>query len=378
VTFEDLINIGVQRQNSGAFGEAESLYRQALALRPDSPEAWFDLGTVLDRVGKWDEAIAALRQAIRLQPDFPRAHWNLGAALLRQGDFQSGWLEYEWRWKVPELQINRIKCRQPQWHGEQLDGKKILLYAEQGFGDTIQFSQLIPEVVRRGGRLMLGCRRDLTALLGRLPGVELCLPQPGPVPGDFSVHCTLPSLPLALGTNLATIPARASYLSADPAKIAKWKDRLKNDGRRRIALVWAGRPTHADDMNRSIALTRLAPLATAPKVQWFSLQKGPSAARVLEFPAPIIDWTAELNDYDDTAALAANMDLIISVDTSVAHLAGALGKPTWVLIPFVPDWRWLLNRSDSPWYPMMRLFRQPNIGDWESVAAQVAGALKGL
>jgi hypothetical protein len=210
-----------------------------------------------------------------------------------------------------------------------------------------------------------------------MEGVRACLVQPGPAPADFDYHRTLPSLPFVFGTTLATIPAARGYLHADSEKIARWEARIPDDGRRRVGLVWAGRPTHPNDLYRSIALSRLAPLASVPGIQWFSLQKGPASQMTASFPAPLIDWTNELNDYDDTAALAANLDLIISVDSSVAHLAGALGRPVWTLIPFVPDWRWLLERNDSPWYPTMRLFRQGRIGDWETVILQVAEQLRG-
>jgi len=376
VTIEEAINLGAEKQRAGLLADAEALYRHALALQPDLLEGHFNLGTVLDRLGRWPEAIAAFRETLRIRPDFPRAHWNLGASLLRQGDFANGFAEYEWRAQVPELRINRIKTSRPQWRGEELRGRRILLYAEQGFGDSIQFARFVPEVARRGGKVLLGCQRDLTALLGRLPGVETCLPQPGPAPADFSYHCTLPSLPYALGTTLSTIPAPRAYLRPDPTKSELWRGRIAKGAQRRVGLVWAGRPTHQDDMNRSIALSRVAPLAAVANVQWFSLQKGPAAQVKAEFPVPMVDWTAELKDYDDTAAMIEHLDLIITVDTSVAHLAGALGRPAWVLIPLVPDWRWMLERNDSPWYPTLRLFRQPRIGDWETTVALVAEALK--
>jgi tetratricopeptide repeat protein/glycosyl transferase family 9 (putative heptosyltransferase) len=376
VNSQEAINLGAERQRAGLLAEAESLYRHALLLRPDLAEAHYNLGTALDQMGRWDEAIAALRQAVALRPDLATAHWNLAAMLLRQGDLPRGWEEYEWRWKIPELRLSRVTCPQPQWNGEELMGRRILVYAEQGFGDTIQFARYVPLVARLGGRVMLGCRRELTALLGRLDGVERCLPQPGPAPADFSFHCTLPSLPRIFGTTTATIPWSGPYLAADAAKAAAWQARLRRDGRRRIGLVWAGRPTHPNDLNRSIAPDRLRPLADVPDVQWFSLQKGPAAGRISDGLAALTDWTAEMNDFDDTAALLANLDGVICVDTSVAHLAAALGRPTWVLLPFVPDWRWMLERSDSPWYPTMRLFRQPAAGDWDSVLREVVAALR--
>jgi hypothetical protein len=378
VTIEHQLNLAVSKQHSGNLPEAERLYRALLAHHPDMAEAHFNLGTILDATGRWHDAIAAFRQAAKLRPDLAVAHWNLGLTLLRQGDYPAGWPEWEWRWNVPDLRLNRLQCRQPQWDGAELAGKRILLYAEQGFGDTIQFARYVPLVAARGGIVTLGCPTELFNLFSRLPGVETCLPQPGTAPASFSVHASLPSLPRIFGTTLATIPQNIPYMHADPAKIERWRARMTGTNTKKIGLVWAGRPTHRGDRERSLPLAALADLPALPGIQWFSLQKGDAAQQARTAPFELTDWTNELIDFSDTAALIANLDLVISVDTSVAHLAGAMGKPVWVLLPFVPDWRWLLERGDSPWYPTMRLFRQTTSGDWQTPLAQLHKALQSL
>jgi tetratricopeptide (TPR) repeat protein len=376
LNIEQAINAAVMHQRAGELAQAEELYRRALAQQPLIPEGHFNLGTLLDRTGRWAAAVAEFAEAVRLRPDWALAHWNLGFALLRQGDYARGWREYEWRAQVPELGVGRVQCRQPRWDGSPLNGRRILLYAEQGLGDTIQFSRYVPLVAGRGGKVALICHAELVSLLANLPGVERCEAHSERTRADFDVHCPLPSLPGVMGTTAASIPARVPYLTADAGKARYWGERLAGETRRKIGLAWAGRRTHWDDHHRSMAFGQMAKLAEAGNARFISLQKG--EAGPVGSVGGITDWTQELKDFSDTAGLAANLDLVISVDTSVAHLAGAMGKPVWLLLPFAPDWRWGLERSDSAWYPTMRLFRQKREGDWQSPLEEAAGAMKSL
>jgi len=307
----------------------------------------------------------------------PDGHWNLALALLVQGHFPEGWEEYEWRWKTKGLLSPRQLLPQPLWDGRPLAGRAILLHAEQGLGDTIQFIRYLPLVAQRGGRVIVECQPELQRLVQAMTPDIPVLARGQPLP-DFAFQCPLLSLPKALGTTLATIPATVPYLHADAQNVQMWRDRLAGHGSAlKVGLIWAGNPHHKNDRNRSVKLASLAPLAQVPGVQFYSLQKGAAAAQA-KTPPPgmdLIDRTDDLQDFADTAAMIANLDLVIAVDTSVVHLAGALAKPVWTLLPYCPDWRWLLKRQDSPWYPTMRLFRQPEIGDWDSVIQQLAAAL---
>jgi hypothetical protein len=311
-------------------------------------------------------------------------HWNLALMLLTHGDFERGWREYEWRWRVRELNME-FKAAGPQWDGSDLAGRQILLFAEQGLGDAIQFVRYIPQVSQRGGKIALAVQGELIRLLRGTGGdrneisrsVETWVAFGEETPG-YDVYCPLLTLPKVFGTTLSNIPADTPYLFADEAMAAQWKSRMPSDDRLKVGLVWAGRPKHINDRNRSIAAGKLAPLARAENVWFCSLQKGPIARPEDRPPFELADWTSELNDFADTAALIANLDLVICADTAVAHLAGAMGKRVWVLIPYLPDWRWMLDRTDSPWYPTMRLFRQPRPGDWETVMQQVATELNSL
>jgi hypothetical protein len=292
---------------------------------------------------------------------------------LRKGDLRSGWPEYEWRDRVTELALARVEDSTPRWDGGDLGGKRILLRAEQGLGDTIQFIRYLPHVAARGGTVTVAVPRDLLDLLRQIEGTAQWIATGEPTP-EHDVHCPLPSLMLAMGTELATIPAPAKYLSADPTLKSKWQERLARETRKKVGLVWAGGPKHPHDKLRSMRLEQLAALAHE-KVALFSLQKGEPARQIGSARMPITDWSNELNTWSDTAALVDCLDVVVTVDTSVAHLAGAMGKPVWVLLPFVPDWRWMLGRADSPWYPSMRLFRQHRTGDWIDPVAELAEAL---
>jgi len=314
------------------------------------------------------------RNVLARNPDDPQAHWSLALIHLSRGEFEQGWHHYEWRWRVKELRMRR-RTEAPQWDGGPLDGRTILLHNEQGFGDTIQFVRYLPEVIRRGGKIILACQRELFSLLESMPQIHQCVPNDQPAPAH-DVCCPLLGLPGLFKTRLDNIPADIPYLKADPARSARWRDRLPHDGRKKIGLVWAGRPAHPNDLNRSVTLQSLAPLAEVAHAHFISLQTGQAARQTSSAPMPLTNWSDELTDFAETAALIANLDQVICVDTAVAHLAGAMGKPVWVLLPFISDWRWMVGRHDSPWYPTMRLFRQQRVGDWQSPIARLAQELQ--
>jgi len=350
-------------------------YRQALSLQPNWREAENNMCNALCALGRFDEVEGIFQQALLCRPSDPLAHWNVALTLLRRGDMERGWTEYEWRKQIPELRVNRLVACQPEWDGGGLAGRRILIYAEQGMGDSIQFARYLPLVADLGGKIVLSCQKELVDLLKNIPGVEECQPQPGWAAASFDTHCSLPSLPRLMRTTLANIPGHVPYLSADAVKLNQWKTRFAGDARQKIGIVWAGSPRHPHDSQRSIRLAQLAPLAQCG-ARLISLQKGDAAAQIASAGLEIENYSHELLDFTDTAALIQNLDLVITVDTAVAHLAGALGRPVWVLIPFVPDWRWMFERTDSPWYPSMRLFRQEKAGDWQPVVRRIAAELK--
>jgi len=370
-------NMGVALERKWQLDEAIAAYRQAIGLEPDFAEAHNNLGNGLIDKGQLEQAMAACRQAIALKPDYAEAHRNLSIALLARGDLQEAWEEYEWRWKCKDSLPPQGNPAQPRWDGSPLEDRTVLLYAEQGLGDALQFIRYVPLVARRGGRIIIQCQAELQRLFQTVDTRCQIVARGQPLPA-FDLHCPLLSLPRVFGTTLANVPKDVPYLHADAEDAKKWQHRLaKHSALLKVGLAWAGNPRNKTDRNRSINLARLAPLGQLPGVRFFSLQKGAAAAEAKTPPPGMepIDWTQELKDFADTAALIANLDLVVAVDTAVAHLAGAMGKPVWTLLPFVPDWRWLLERQDSPWYPSMRLFCQPSVGDWDSVIARVAEAL---
>jgi Flp pilus assembly protein TadD len=342
--------------------EAIAICHRVLTLNPNHADALSELGFLLQQKGEWENATIAYRRALQLNPNLPDAHFNLAAQLLLTGDFESGWKEYEWRWKMGPAAA--WTPPDPQWDGSARAGRTILLHREQGFGDVLQFIRYVPLIAGRGGNIILVCPPELRPLLKQLPGVSQCLIPGQPLP-HIDVQCPVMSLPLIFNTTLETIPRDVPYLHADPTRIEHWRRQLANDPNKlKVGLVWAGRPNHANDARRSISLAALAPLAQVPGISFYSLQIGEPASQA-KAPPPgmnLIDRTAELTDFAETAAFIENLDLVISVDTAVVHLTGSLGKPVWTLLPFAPDWRWLLDRNDSPWYPTMRLFRQPTRG----------------
>ncbi|MGA3065861.1 MAG: tetratricopeptide repeat-containing glycosyltransferase family protein [Tepidisphaeraceae bacterium] len=370
-------NLGTAYEVVERFEEAEASLRRALALRANLAEAHDNLGRVLKKRGRFAEAVAEHTEAIRIQPDHASAHLNLGMLYLLLGDLPRGWDEIEWRWKIVGSSVRQPAFDEKYWDGGELAGRRILLHPEGGFGDAIQMLRFVPWVAGRGGKVVLGVPRDLASLLANYPGVSELVPSGQPVP-DFDVHCPQTGLPRLFGATTSNIPGAGRYIHPPGDRIEYWRGRLAADGGNlKVGLVWAGRPDYANDHHRSIALSQLAPLAGMGGVSFYSLQKGTAAEQAKRPPEglKLIDCSAELSDYLQTAALVANLDLVISVDTSVVHVAGALGRPVWVLLPWVPDWRWMLNREDSPWYATARLFRQPAYRDWESPIRRVADAL---
>jgi tetratricopeptide (TPR) repeat protein len=355
-------------------------YDRTITARPDFVEAHSNRGNVLVDLGRFDEALAAFDHALTLDGGHVGAHYNKSLALLLRGDFESGWSEYEWRHKTEFAHARMANCggRGTFWPtGEAIRGKTILLYAEQGLGDVLQFCRYAPMVSALGARVILEVPRTLLALLTHLPGVSQVVADAGTLPGvDFSYP--LMSLPLAFATRLETIPSGDRYLRGDPVRIAQWRARLQGDGRPRVGLTWSGSETHRHDRHRSIALAELVRYLP-DGFQYVSLQDKvrPTDAEALR-ASRILDVGDRLRDFADTAALCECMDLVISVDTSVAHLSGALGRRTWILLPFNPDWRWMLDRDDTPWYRTARLYRQETIGDWSGMLAKVAADMLDL
>lgn len=364
----------------GRYEEALSCYDQAVALR--DKHALRNKAILLEQLGRLDQAFAAYRQAVAADPDDARAEWNLALLALLTGDFEAGWAGREAaRWKIPALVEGYPRLSRPLWRGaEPIDGKTILVCPDEGLGDVIQFARYVPMLAARGARVILLVQDELFPLLSRLPGIAQCLPRSATTAPPYDVHCPLTSLPLAFGTRLDTIPAETCYLPAPPPdRIKAWEQRLGPHHRLRVGLVWSGNPQHPRDRSRSMLFRTMARLLDADAA-FVSLQRDPRAddRPALAEATDLIDLTAHLTDFVETAALVCCLDLVISVDTSVAHLAAALGRPTWTLLPFAPDYRWLLDREDSPWYPTMRLFRQNESRDYAQVIEHVRAELDRL
>jgi len=356
--------------------EAIAEFKAAEKMGFTDPRLYNNLGAIHHQLGNYDESAKFFERAMSAGGEFPLARFNLGMLQLLRGNFPEGWIGYETRWKARSIPMPARYAQHGMWDGGDLRGKRILLDCEQGFGDSIQFARYIPLIAERGGQPILATQRELRRLLATVPGLEKIVCPPEEIP-NFDVQCPLLSLGYLFGTTLQTIPARVPYLSADPALVENWSKKIGSDNRKKIGLCWSGSPKHQQDRFRSLSPDDLASLGQADDAWYFSLQKPSDSHAAVRLPDGfhITDWTNELSDFADTAALIANLDLVISCDTAVAHLAGAMGKPVWLLLPVVPDWRWLLDREDSPWYPTMRIFRQKKTGQWGEPVRQMCRAL---
>ena len=369
-------NRGVALQELNRPEEALASYDEAIALKPDYAEAYSNRGVALGKLKRYADALASYDKAIALKPDFAEAYWNQSLCLLLLGRFEQGWRLYEWRKRRDEPVAAR-SFPQPLWLGQQdIAGKTLLLWWEQGFGDTIQFCRYGKLAEARGAKVIMSVQQSLLKLLKQIsPTIEII--NADEVPSDFDYHCPLLSLPLAFATTLATIPTQRQYLKADEELRLAWAARLPPTTKPRIGLVWSGTTIHKNDHNRTIDLQQFLPILRAD-ADWICLQnevRDKDLAVLRQF-GRIAFFGDELRDFSDTAALLDLMDLVVTVDTSVAHLAGAMGKPVWILLPYNPDWRWLLDRDDSPWYPSARLLRQPQLGNWAAVIDRVGNELR--
>jgi hypothetical protein len=359
-------------QNLDRSEEAIAAFQTAVHLRPHYCDALLKLGFILRQNLKTTAALECFKEAARLDPHNPETHWELSTTLLSLGEFKRGWPEYEWRWRLKDFTTPPAQFPQPRWDGAALNGRRILLHCEQGYGDTIQFARYATLVARRGGEVILGCPEPLRTLLETIGGVrEFTTTRSGL---EFDLHAPLMSLPAILGTTLTNIPATVPYLTAPSGPLA---EKLHPAPGYKIGIAWAGDPAHKNDQRRSLPLEHFLPLVKRPGILCYSLQVGGRTADLNhpEFAGKIVELGGGFRDFADTARAVAEMDLIITVDTALAHLAGALGKPVWVLLPYEAEWRWMLHREDSPWYPTMRLFRQSAPGDWKHLFERLLSAL---
>ncbi len=369
---EALNNLGNILRSEDQLEEAVAMLQRALEINPGLIGAHINLGNTLKSQGTLEDAEASYKRALEIDPANAEAHWNHSQVLLLMGRYREGWAEYEWRTKCEDFSSVQWDYGRPRWDGSNLDGKTILLSAEQGLGDTFMFFRYVPAVAALGGRVIVKCPESLKRLFEPAPGVDRVVTA---IDDDvrFDLHAPLPSLPHIFETDAASIPDDVPYLHAP----ADDRMRLANGGGLKMGIAWAGNPDHKNDRNRSVDLGLFAPLLGIEGCVFHSLQVGPGEGDIerLGLGGRIVDTGRKLSDFAVTARAIEQMDLVISVDTAVVHLAGALARPVWTLLPFVPDWRWLLDRGDSPWYPTMRLFRQPAPGDWQSVFREVKTAL---
>ncbi|HUL97769.1 MAG TPA: tetratricopeptide repeat protein [Usitatibacter sp.] len=373
---EVLNNRSIALRESNRWEEAAAAARRAIEVRPGFAEAWNSLGFALHDLGRFDEAIAAYERAIELKPDFAEPHWNLALTHLLLGHHAKGWELFEWRWKTPDIAPLERRFAEPRWHGhDNLAGRAILVHSEQGLGDVIQFSRFVAPLALRGGRVIFEVPKPLVTLMrSSFPAIEVCASFSNTSPFDF--HCPLASLPHELGNTLENLPG-APYLKVSDEARERWAARLGPRTRPRVGLAWAGNPAQRNDHNRSMPFARLAPLFGLD-IEWHSLQKDVPARdrQEVERCASLKRWGDEIVDFSDTGALALALDLVVSVDTSASHLSGALGQRTWIPLTWRADYRYLLDREGSPWYPTARLFRQSTPGDWDGVVARLRAALE--
>ena len=371
-------NIGSALCEQGRWDNATESFQRALVIDPGFAEAINNLGTALEEMGQRDQAMDCYKRAMVLAPAALSPPWNIALLQLLRGDYENGWLGYEHRWKQKKQCRSFRNFPQPllSLHTE-LEGKSVLLHAEQGFGDAIQFCRYAQQLANLGAKVIMECPPELVRLFQSLRGVARVIPRGAELP-EFEIQCPLMSLPMVFGTRLGTVPAAIPYLQPDAADEAHWSQRMVSQSSgRRVGLVWAGQSTHQRDQHRSLTLSAFDGLAEVQGINWYNLRVGDRAGGLncATGRMHLIDWTADLHDFADTAGLLSQLDLVITVDTAVAHLAGAMGKPVWILLSFQPDWRWLLDRQDSPWYPSARLFRQIEPGNWDQPLNQLFAAL---
>jgi tetratricopeptide (TPR) repeat protein len=379
---EPYYNLGSTLRLKNKFQEAAAYLKQALKLKPEYAEAYNNLGLTYKNQGELDRSIEHFTRALQIKSQLGEARWNRSFVYLLQGNFKDGWRDYEWRlqqagWKT----LYPFRYHTPRWEGSYCPQKTVFVHDEQGLGDTLQFVRYLPMLKDRCGKVIFETRQSLLGLLRGFPGIDQLVPRPSeaPVAENWDFFIPLLSLPALFSANLETIPNKVPYIHAYPTKVEFWQQRVNGNGFK-VGIVWAGRPMHTNDRNRSCRLEQFLPLAEIAGVRLIGLQKGPAASQATELPKDmrVANFGEEFEDFSDTAGLVENLDLVISVDTAVAHLAGAMAKPVWVLLPFIPDWRWMMDRRNSPWYPTMRLFRQKKRGDWESVFQLVAAELQKL
>ena len=374
------LNLGIILWQTGDNRQAIASVSAALKAKPLLAEANVSLGYLLEEAGDASGALECYCAAIAARPEYAEAHFNYALQLLLHGDYGTGWEEYEWRKRLPGSEGAWPDAGRAGWNGSPLQGRVIFLYAEQGFGDVIQFARYAPLVAERGGKVIVSCQPKLKALLESVPGISTVLTIEDPHPA-FDVCSALMSLPRIFETTLDTIPAQVPYVRPDPEKARRWSTRLAADGASlKVGLYWATETRNRIASLKSLTLDMLAPLGGVRGVTYYSLQRGAAATQAAHPPQgmKLIDLAAELEDFSDDAALISHLDLVISVDTATAHLAGAMGRPVWTLTHFPPEWRWLLARDDSPWYPTMRLFRRGPADAWEQVISRVCQALRQL
>jgi hypothetical protein len=361
---------------AGRLAEAEALVRPHLASGSGPIALWHLLVEAIRPQGHIAQTRAIQEMLVATTPGNLAARFELAETLLLLGEFDRGWREYHYRYSLPNTKVIERKVQRPRWDGRPIPGKTLLIHDEQGYGDTFQFMRMVPWArARSGARVILEVNAETLPIAQRSAGFDEIIAR-GTLAPAFDVHCELMSLPMVMGLKLTDLPGPMPYLSADPQRLAKWRDRLAGLPRPLVALVWAGRPTHPNDANRSLTLAELAPVAL-PGTTFVSIQKGPPASQAASPPPgmSLVSLSDEIEDFEDTAAILSIADLLISVDSSPVHLAGALGRPAWVMLPLVPDWRWLLERTDSPWYPSVRLFRQTSRTDWAGVIAAITSEL---
>ncbi|TCT07708.1 glycosyl transferase family 8 [Aquabacter spiritensis] len=357
--------------------DAESLLSDRIRSGGGTIPVWRLLGRAIRAQGRLAEARTIQARLVDASPGDAIGRFDLAETLLLLGDYERGWREYRWRYHMPHTKAIERKVQRPRWDGKPMPGRTLLIHDEQGFGDTLQFMRLAKEAkARSGAHLVLEVTAPLLPLAQRMAGHDIVLPR-GTLPPPFHAYCELMSLPLVLGLRLDDLPGPIPYLTPDPLRRAVWQQRLSGLPRPLVALVWAGRPTHTNDANRSMSLADFSPLAQSAGT-FLAIQKGPAAAEALSPPSgmPILSLDDEIKDFEDTAAILMVADVLVSVDSAPVHLAGALGRPAFVLLPMVPDWRWLMDREDTPWYPSVRLFRQRVRRDWRAPLSGIRAALE--